>query len=54
MSRVANAFAVACLFVLSVSILEAQTAAPYFPERFEWQHKKPEEVGWMVRVWMKR
>ena len=23
----------------------AQTAAPYFPERFDWQHKKPEEVG---------
>src|SRR5947208_15191308 len=23
----------------------AQSAAPYFPERFDWQHKKPGEVG---------
>jgi len=23
----------------------AQNAAPYFPERFDWQHKKPDEVG---------
>jgi CubicO group peptidase (beta-lactamase class C family) len=23
----------------------AAAAAPYFPERFEWQHRKPEEVG---------
>jgi CubicO group peptidase (beta-lactamase class C family) len=23
----------------------AQSAAPYFPERFDWQHKKPDEVG---------
>ena len=23
----------------------AATAAPYFPERFDWQHKKPSEVG---------
>src|SRR6185369_165066 len=23
----------------------AQTQAPYFPERFDWQHKKPDEVG---------
>jgi CubicO group peptidase (beta-lactamase class C family) len=23
----------------------AQTAGPYFPDRFDWQHKKPDEVG---------
>ena len=23
----------------------AQSAQPYFPERFDWQHKKPDEVG---------
>src|SRR5262249_21005529 len=23
----------------------AAAAAPYFPERFDWQHKKPEDVG---------
>ena len=23
----------------------AQAPAPYFPERLDWQHKKPEEVG---------
>src|SRR5207244_6245911 len=23
----------------------SQTAPAYFPERFDWQHKKPEEVG---------
>src|SRR4029453_6354704 len=23
----------------------AKTAEPYFPERFDWQHKQPEEVG---------
>src|ERR1700683_597748 len=23
----------------------AQAAATYFPDRFDWQHKKPEEVG---------
>src|SRR5947207_3405493 len=23
----------------------AQSAPPYFPERFDWQHKKPDEVG---------
>jgi CubicO group peptidase (beta-lactamase class C family) len=23
----------------------AQTAAPYFPDRFGWQHKRPDEVG---------
>src|ERR1700689_5171940 len=22
-----------------------QTSATYFPDRFDWQHKKPEEVG---------
>ncbi len=59
MSRVATAFAIACLAVSPGSILAgqragpgtrgasetAQSAAPYFPERFDWQHKKPEEVG---------
>ena len=45
MSRVASALVTGCLLLLSVSALTAQTAAPYFPERFEWQHKKPEEVG---------
>src|SRR3954469_4414951 len=23
----------------------AASQAPYFPERFDWQHKKPDEVG---------
>ncbi len=23
----------------------AQTAASYFPDRFDWQHKRPDEVG---------
>jgi CubicO group peptidase (beta-lactamase class C family) len=27
------------------STATAQAAGPYFPERFDWQHKKPEEVG---------
>ncbi|HUK30105.1 MAG TPA: serine hydrolase [Candidatus Acidoferrum sp.] len=27
------------------SLQAKQSAAPYFPDRFNWQHKKPEEVG---------
>src|SRR6202035_3012544 len=45
MSRLATALVVVSLFVAPNPILAAQTAAPYFPDRFEWQHKKPEEVG---------
>src|SRR5689334_13053456 len=45
MSRLATALLMAYLFALSASTVVAQTSAPYFPDRFEWQHKKPEEVG---------
>src|SRR5258708_30458164 len=45
MSRLANIFVIACLLAFPCSNLAAQSAAPYFPDRFEWQHKKPEEVG---------
>src|SRR5260370_13520602 len=45
MSRLANIFVIACLLLLPYSNLSAQSVAPYFPDRFEWQHKKPEEVG---------
>src|ERR1700737_696332 len=45
MSRRFTVLLIACLFVLPASTLVAQAAAPYFPERFDWQHKKPEEVG---------
>src|ERR1700730_17316328 len=59
MSRVATNFVIACLLVSQGAIQAgqrgpaaapsvspaAQSATPYFPERFEWQHKKPEEVG---------
>src|SRR6202045_282731 len=45
MPRLAKTFAIACLLVLPGSHLAAQSAVPYFPDRFEWQHKKPEEVG---------
>ena len=59
MSRLANTLVIACLLAMPGCILAAQrdgaavagtsqlaqSAAPYFPDRFEWQHKKPEEVG---------
>src|SRR5260370_8164325 len=59
MSGVALALAGACLLVTPYSVLAAQRAgssvqnpstatqlAPsYFPDRFDWQHKKPEELG---------
>jgi hypothetical protein len=48
MARLAAAFLAACVFAIP-GIAEAAQAAPhpaiYFPDRFEWQHKKPEEVG---------
>src|SRR6202140_2966145 len=45
MSRLTATFVIVCLLVLPVSKLAAQSAPPYFPDRFDWQHKKPEEVG---------
>jgi CubicO group peptidase (beta-lactamase class C family) len=40
---------VATLSTLSISAIELlaqnRVASPYFPERFDWQHKKPSEVG---------
>src|SRR3984893_516192 len=45
MSRLATLFVIVCMLVLPASTLAAQSAAPYFPERFDWQHKKPEEFG---------
>jgi len=62
MPRVAVALAGACLLVTPYAVLAAQRAgstvqnpsaarqlAPsYFPDRFDWQHKKPEEVAWML------
>src|SRR6266853_1306162 len=59
MSGVALALAGACLLVTPYTVLAAQRAgstvqnpsaatqvAPsYFPDRFDWQHKKPEELG---------
>src|SRR5258706_4982175 len=45
MSRLATIFAIACLSVLKVSNFVAQPHGLYFPGRFEWSHKKPEEVG---------
>jgi CubicO group peptidase (beta-lactamase class C family) len=47
MRRATVAF-VALAFVWTVSASAQRSAAPagtYFPERFDWQHKKPEEVG---------
>src|SRR5258708_35929923 len=58
MSSVVTSFVIASLLVLPASTLagqrsgpaapgSSQTApavAPYFPDRFDWQHKKPEEV----------
>jgi CubicO group peptidase (beta-lactamase class C family) len=45
MSRFAAALITVCLFLAAGPISKAQRAAPYFPDRFDWQHKKPEEVG---------
>src|ERR1700680_5351064 len=45
MFRVPTTLVMACLLLVPVSKLAAQSAAPYFPDRFDWQHKKPEEVG---------
>ena len=59
MSSVITSFVIASLLVLPASTLAGQRsvpaapdssqtappAAPYFPDRFDWQHKKPEEVG---------
>ena len=59
MCRAIAAFVTACLFVVPGSVSAAQRAgitangrSPatqpaelYFPGRFDWQHKKPEEVG---------
>ena len=59
MIRAAASFVTACLLAAPGTILAAQgarsaaknpspaasSAAPYFPERFDWQHMKPEEVG---------
>jgi len=59
MFRLAFSLVSVCLLVLSASVLVAQrdglatqsvradTQAPasYFPDRFDWQHRKPEEVG---------
>lgn len=60
MSRITAAFLSACLLVSQAFVLAAQrgagsttprprpaaqTSSSYFPDRFEWQHKKPEEVG---------
>jgi CubicO group peptidase (beta-lactamase class C family) len=48
MARLATVCLAACVIALP-SIAEAAQAAPhpaiYFPDRFEWQHKRPEEVG---------
>ncbi|HXW91312.1 MAG TPA: serine hydrolase, partial [Terriglobales bacterium] len=64
MPRLTTALVSAWLFVsLLPSVLEAQgtgssgqgtastrsSAAPYFPDRFDWQHKQPEEVGMDAR-----
>ena len=59
MSSVITSFVIASLLVLPASTLAGQRSvptapgssetappsAPYFPDRFDWQHKKPEEVG---------
>jgi CubicO group peptidase (beta-lactamase class C family) len=59
MCRAIVAFVTACLFVAPGCVSAAQRAgstakspspatqpaALYFPDRFDWQHKKPEEVG---------
>jgi hypothetical protein len=34
-----------CALVWSVSAQQGATGAPYFPERFDWQHKRPDEIG---------
>src|SRR3984893_15610357 len=58
MCRATAAFLTTCLFVALGCVSGAQRAgstakslspatqpALYFPDRFDWQHKKPEEVG---------
>src|SRR5260370_36733892 len=59
MSRVVTSFVIGSLLVLPASTLAGQRsvpaapdssqtatpAVPYFPDRFDWQHRKPEEVG---------
>src|SRR5260370_3397376 len=59
MYSVITSFVIARLLVLPASTLAGQRsvpaapgssetappAVPYFPDRFDWQHKKPEEVG---------
>jgi CubicO group peptidase (beta-lactamase class C family) len=59
MSSVITSFVIASLLVLPASTLAGQRSvpaapgssqaappsAPYFPDRFDWQHKNPEEVG---------
>src|SRR6266446_2429582 len=59
MSSVITSFVIASLLVLPASTLAGQRSVPaapgssqtapavppYFPDRFDWQHKKPEEVG---------
>ncbi len=58
MSRATRAVMTACLLVVSVAVCRGQRSgtasnsasatqavAAYFPDRFDWQHKKPEEVG---------
>ena len=42
-----RAFAGVFLVAIASVTLVAQrpVGAPYFPERFDWQHKKPEDVG---------
>jgi beta-lactamase family protein len=37
--------AVGALLSWQVSAQQRATTAPYFPERFDWQHKRPDEVG---------
>jgi len=34
-----------CALTWSVSAQQGTATAPYFPERFDWQHKRPDEVG---------
>ena len=59
MSSVVTSFVIASLLVLPASTLAGQRSVPvapsssqtappaalYFPDRFDWQHKKPEELG---------
>ena len=34
-----------CALIWPVSAQQGTASAPYFPERFDWQHKRPDEVG---------